>query len=96
MEVANGSQMQTVSPLTLDRLAVGERARVSSIDWDRLNPSEARRLRELGLFEGVEVEALHRGSLFWRDPLAIRIGRMRFVLRSAHAAAIMLDPPLAA
>lgn len=88
--------MQLAAPLTLDTLAVGASAQIASIDWDSLNPSEARRLRELGLFEGVEVEALHRGSLFWRDPLAVRVGRMRFVIRAVHAAAIHLDPPQAA
>lgn len=88
--------MQSPAPFTLDRLAVGSTAQVTAIDWGQLNPSEARRLRELGLFEGVSVEALHRGSLFWRDPLAVRIGRMRFVIRSIHAAAVTLGAPTAA
>ena len=82
--------MQTAD--TLDQLRVGQVARVATIDWDMLDPSEARRLRELGLFEGVEIAATHRGSLFWRDPLAVRVGRMRFVIRSVHAAAVRLDP----
>ena len=85
--------MQKASdPLSLDRLPVGQTARISSIDWAAMAESEGRRLRELGLYEGVEVEALHRGALLFRDPLAVRVGRMRIVVRSAHAAAVMLEP----
>lgn len=75
-------------PSTLDALPLGHIATITAIAWDRLNPDEARRLRELGLYEGVEIETLHRGSLFARDPLAVRIGRLRFVMRASHAAAI--------
>ncbi len=75
-------------PLTLDTLPLGRLARVTGIAWDTLHPDEGRRLRELGLYEGVTIEALHRGSLFARDPLAIRIGRLRFVMRASHAAAV--------
>lgn len=81
----------TLNTLTLDRLPVGTSARIAHIAWDRLAPAEARRLRELGLYEGVEIEALHRGSLFFRDPLAVRIGRMRIMMRAAHAAAVSVE-----
>jgi ferrous iron transport protein A len=77
-----------MSIATLDTLPLGQSARIIGIDWDHLHPDEARRLRELGLYEGVRIEALHRGSLFARDPLAVRIGRLRFVMRASHAAAI--------
>ena len=77
---------------SLDKLPVGQSALVAAVDWARLDPAEARRLRELGLFEGVKIEALHRGALFFRDPLAVRIGRMQFVIRARHAAAITLEP----
>jgi ferrous iron transport protein A len=76
------------SALTLDTLPLGRVAEIVRVDWGRLHPDEARRLRELGLDEGVMVEALHRGSLFARDPLAVRIGRLRFVMRASHAAVI--------
>jgi len=86
--------MLNPAPLrTLNQLEVGATARILAIDWDRLADSEARRLRELGLFEGVEIEVLHRGALFFRDPLAVRIGRMRVILRAVHAATITLEPP---
>lgn len=85
--------MQKASdPLSLDRLPLGQIARIASIDWAAMAESEGRRLRELGLYEGVEVEALHRGALLFGDPLAVRVGRMRIVVRSAHAAAVMLEP----
>lgn len=84
--------MQIGTPITtLDNLPVGSTARIASIDWDALVSSEARRLRELGLYEGVDVEMLHRGALFFRDPLAVRIGRMRVVIRTVHAAAVTLE-----
>ena len=85
--------MQTITPLSLDRLPLGRTAAVAAVDWDRIPENEARRLREFGLFEGVEVEALHRGSLLFRDPLAVRIGRTRFAIRSVHAAAVTLEAP---
>lgn len=84
--------MQTSpSAQTLDQMPVGQTARIASVDWASLADSESRRLRELGLYEGVEVEVLHRGALFFRDPLAVRVGRMRVVLRSVHAAAVTLE-----
>lgn len=83
--------MQLSHALPLDKLPVGQSARIAAVDWAMLDPKEARRLREFGLFEGVEVEVLHRGTLLFRDPLAIRIGRMRVAIRSVHAAAVTLD-----
>ena len=80
-----------IASQTLDHMPVGQTGRIASVDWASLADSEARRLRELGLYEGVEVEVLHRGALFFRDPLAVRVGRMRVVLRSVHAAAVTLD-----
>lgn len=74
--------------ISLDRLPLGSAARIIAIDWSALDANEARRLRELGLLDGVELTALHRGGLLWRDPLAIAIGRMQIVIRARHAAAI--------
>lgn len=76
---------------TLDRLPLGRTARIIAIDWDVLDVAEGRRLRELGLLDGVELTALHRGGLFWRDPLAVAIGRMRIAIRARHAAAIRVE-----
>lgn len=79
------------SPLNLANLPVGARAHITHVDWDSIDATSARRLRELGLDAGVDVEALHRGSLFARDPMAVRVGRMRIILRRAHAAAFHLE-----
>jgi ferrous iron transport protein A len=71
----------------LDRLPVGTRARVVSIDWAALDEGEAKRLRQFGFDEGVAVELLHLGP-FGRDPLAIRVGRMTVAIRRKHAGAV--------
>jgi ferrous iron transport protein A len=81
-----------MATLTLADLPLNMRATIESIDWDRLDSREGRRLRELGFEAGAEVSALHRGVLFWRDPLAVRIGRMTVALRRAHAAAMLVRP----
>jgi ferrous iron transport protein A len=78
--------------MTLDQLPLNEAATISAIDWTRLDAREARRLSELGFDTGVTVSALHRGVLFWRDPIAVRIGRMTVALRKAHAAAMTVIP----
>ena len=75
----------------LDRLQVGTRARVSTIDWGSLEESEACRLRHFGFDEGVTVEPLHLGP-FGRDPIAIRVGRMTVAIRRRHAGAIQVQP----
>lgn len=74
--------------MTLDQLPLGRAARIVAINWGSLDVAEGRRLRELGLMDGAELTALHRGGLFWRDPLAVAIGRTRIAIRARHAAAI--------
>jgi len=77
-------------PRPLPQLPRRTAATIASVDWDALLPHEARRLRELGVDEGVEVELLHAAP-FGGDPLAARIGRMTVALRRASAAAILTD-----
>lgn len=74
--------------MTLDQLDTGGQAHILSIDWDSIPAAEGRRLRLLGIEEGARVKLLHRGILFWKDPLAVRVGRMTVALRLAHARAI--------
>jgi ferrous iron transport protein A len=76
---------------SLDRLSVGTKARVASVDWARLDEAEACRLRHFGFDEGVAVEPLHLGP-FGRDPIAIRVGRMTVAIRRRHAGAISVIP----
>jgi ferrous iron transport protein A len=77
--------------LGLDRLALGTRARVASVDWAALDDGEACRLRHFGFDEGVTVEPLHLGP-FGRDPIAVRVGRMTVAIRRKHASAISVTP----
>lgn len=77
--------------LGLDQLELGSSARIHAVDWDRLGPGEACRLRQFGFDEGVVVEPLHSGP-FGRDPLAVRVGRMTVAIRRSHARAIRVVP----
>jgi ferrous iron transport protein A len=91
-DIDNQSQMghRLPMPLTLDQLGLAIRATVAGVDWSLLTESDARRLRNLGVDEGVTVEALHRAP--FGDPLVVRIGRMRVALRRAAARAIQVEP----
>jgi len=75
----------------LDRLPVGSKARIASVDWAGLDDGEANRLRQFGFDEGVIVELLHLGP-FGRDPLAVRVGRMTVAIRRKHAGAVGVTP----
>jgi ferrous iron transport protein A len=77
--------------VTLDTLPLNMPARITAIDWTAIPEKEGHRLRSLGFDEGVMVEALHRGTLFGRDPLAVRLGRMTIALRRKVAIAILCD-----
>jgi len=75
-------------PVRLAQLPRQKPGTVAAVDWNLLSEPEGRRLRELGLDEGVEVEMLHRSGLLGRGPVACRIGRMTVALRRHVAAAI--------
>lgn len=77
--------------LSLDRLPVGSRARIATVDWQQLDEGEANRLRDFGFEEDVTVEPLHCGP-WGRDPLAVRVGRMTVAIRRSHARAIRVSP----
>ncbi|WP_397575993.1 ferrous iron transport protein A [Sphingorhabdus sp.] len=74
--------------MQLDQLPLNRAAVIRAIDWDVLPDQEGHRLRSLGFEPGVTIEAMHKGILMWRDPLAVRVGRMTVALRSNVAAAI--------
>jgi len=74
--------------MTLDQLPPRRRAEIVAVDWDRLAPEEAKRLRALGVDEGARVAIAHRGVLFGRDPIALLLGRMTLAVRRSHAAAM--------
>jgi ferrous iron transport protein A len=73
--------------LRLDELPFRTPATIRKIDWALLSEADAKRLRNLGFDEGVEIEALH-GAPFGKDPLAIRVGRMMVAMRRAQARAV--------
>ncbi|WP_373476625.1 ferrous iron transport protein A [Sphingorhabdus sp.] len=77
--------------MQLDDLPLNRNARVQTINWAAIPEGEGHRLRSLGLEEGVEVEALHKGILLWRDPIAVRVGRMRIAMRRKVASAIFCE-----
>lgn len=78
--------------MQLDQLPLNRIARIAQVDWAQLGDAEGHRLRCLGFEAGVEVEPLHRGWFLFRDPLAVRVGRMTVAIRAAHAAAVAVDP----
>lgn len=78
-------------PISLHHLLRSQRGVVSDVAWDSLSVPEARRLRELGLDEGVEVELLHRAGMLG-GPIACRIGRMTVALRRHVANAVHVHP----
>jgi ferrous iron transport protein A len=77
--------------VNLDTLPIGTIARVAAIDWAAIPDAEGHRLRSLGLDTGAMVEPMHRGILFWRDPIALRVGRMTVALRRKVALAIVCE-----
>jgi len=76
----------------LDELPLNQPATITHIGWDSFEAGAARRLRALGFDEGLAVEAIHRGGLVARDPIACRIGRMTVAIRRIHAALIDVTP----
>ena len=77
--------------MTLDSLPIGQRARITAVDWARLAPDEGERLRALGIDTGARVAIGHRGVFGGADPIALLIGRMTVALRRAHAAAMTVE-----
>ena len=77
--------------MTLDLLPIGQRARITAIDWAQLADEEGQRLRALGLDVGARVAVAHRGVFAGRDPLAITVGRMTVALRRIHAIAMKVE-----
>lgn len=77
--------------MTLDQLPAGRAAVVTQINRSMLGETAARRLRAMGLDIGANVEVLHRGMLFSRDPLAIRLGRMTIAMRGVQAGAVSVE-----
>mgnify|MGYP002781388115 CR=1 FL=1 len=80
--------------MLLESLRSGVAATIRAIDWDRLDPACAARLRDFGFDEGVAIRSMHSGP-FGRDPLAVKVGRMTVAIRRVHARAITIIPEAA-
>lgn len=78
--------------MKLEALERGKRATIISVDWDAIAPEEGKRLRALGLDEGVRIAIAHRGVFGGRDPIAVMVGRMTIAIRRVHAAAMVVEP----
>lgn len=77
---------------TLDLLSLKQCAEVVAIDWAAISENEGRRLRALGIEEGVLVEKLYKGMFGVNDPIALKVGRMMIAVRRSHARAISVCP----
>ena len=77
--------------MRMDKLELGRKAVIAHFDDSMLSESAIRRLRAVGIHEGIEVEPLHQGVFLSRDPIAVRVGRMTLAIRAAQAAAIEVD-----
>lgn len=67
----------------LDRLAPGEGGRIARIDAD---PAITRRLMELGLVPGTEIEMIRTAPL--GDPIEVAVRGLRLSLRRSEAGRI--------
>jgi ferrous iron transport protein A len=72
--------------LTLDRLAPGERGIILRIEGDL---GIARRLMELGLVPGTEVEVVRHAPL--GDPVELRIRQVHLSIRRSEATRIHVE-----
>ena len=72
---------------TLDQLAAGERGVIVSVDCP---PTIARRLMELGVLPGTEVEVIRRAPL--GDPMEIALRGVHLSLRKSEARHIDVTP----
>jgi ferrous iron transport protein A len=80
--------------IKLSEARVGDRGVITSVgtrDHHEAGEMELeRRLLELGLVEGANIELIHQG-LFGRDPIAVKVDDMRVALRRKEAASLTLE-----
>jgi len=88
LATTSATDLPVTSHLTLDQLAPAQRAEITAIAWDVLDPDEGKRLRALGIDQGARVAIAHRGVFFGRDPIALIVGRTTIALRRSHARAM--------
>ena len=74
------------SLIPLRALSVGQRARIASV---RADGELGRRIRDMGLVTGTEVEVIGRAPL--RDPVALRLPGFTLSLRNNEADFISVE-----
>jgi ferrous iron transport protein A len=72
---------------SLRQVASGERARIVSVTAEG---EIGRRLRDMGLSPGTEIEILGRAPL--KDPVSIRLKNYTLTLRNSEADFISVEP----
>lgn len=75
-----------VDRVSLRKLTVGQSARVISVGG---SGEMGRRIRDMGLVPGVELEVVGRAPL--RDPVALRLGGFTLTLRNNEADYIVVE-----
>lgn len=75
------------APRTLATLTPGERGVIAALTGD---PAIARRLMELGLVPGTEVEMVRTAPL--GDPMELAVRGVRLSLRRSEASRIHVEP----
>ena len=80
--------------IKLSDARVGDRGTIVSVGAHCHHQTEEmeleRRLLELGLVEGANIELIHEG-LFGRAPMALKVDDMRVALRRKEAASLSIE-----
>lgn len=73
--------------ISLRRLEVGQKARIAGVQAEG---ELGRRIRDMGIIPGTEVEVVGRAPL--HDPVALRLPGFTLSLRNSEADHIMVEP----
>ncbi len=85
------TQSASSSGMSLRSLRAGQKARIVSV---RAQGEVGRRIRDMGLVPGAEIEVVGRAPL--RDPIALRLSGFTLSLRNSEADYIVVDGGAAA
>ena len=79
--------MDNKKKFSLRKLKVNQRAKIVSV---RATGELGRRIRDMGLIPGVEIQVIGRAPL--KDPVALRIKDFTLTLRNNEADHIFVEP----
>ena len=80
-------EMESAGLISLRRMKEGQRARIAHV---QASGELGRRIRDMGLIPGAEVEVVGRAPL--RDPVALRLRDFTLTLRNNEADHILVTP----